>query len=343
MWHRQLGHCNTRTIIDMAHNKAVKGMPIDLSSLPPVCDSCILGKQTRSSVPKMQEEAKAASPLECIYVDLCGPQPVASRSGRLYSMNVIDDYSGYIWSLPLKRKLEASSILRGWHRAMENQSGHKLKILVTDNGKLVSHEMTKWCTEYGIEYQLTTPYTSVQNGHVERLHRTVLDHARSMRLACNAPSSLWDEFCATAAYLANLTASSSLDGKTPHKLWFGCTPSLSHLREIGCRAFFLIQTHNPKIFCRSKPCTLIDYTPHSKAYHLWDNTTGSIFNSFHVTFIEHLDSLPSDLLLGTTLQLDPNAPPSWEVPSPDQIILPSKDDTSFLYSILHPLHTHRPF
>lgn len=47
-WHRRLGHCNTRTIIDMAHDKVVKGMPIDLSFAPPKCDSCILRKQTQS-------------------------------------------------------------------------------------------------------------------------------------------------------------------------------------------------------------------------------------------------------------------------------------------------------
>ena len=52
-WHRRLGHCNTRTIIDMARNKIAKGMPIDLSSSPPKCNHCMLGKQTRSPVPKM--------------------------------------------------------------------------------------------------------------------------------------------------------------------------------------------------------------------------------------------------------------------------------------------------
>jgi len=60
------------------------------------------------------------------------------------------------------------------------------------------------------------------------------------------------------------------------------------------------------------PCILIGYTPHAKAYRLWDTTTGRIFNSYHVTFIEHLQSQPSDLLLGTTINLNPDAPPSWD-------------------------------
>ena len=108
----------------------------------------------------------------------------------------------------------------------------------------------------------------------------------------------------------------------------GSLPSLSHLWEIGCHAFALIQTHNPKNFQRSKPCTLIRYAPHSKAYRLWDNTTGNIFNSFYVTFVEHLNSLPSNLLPETTLLFDPDAPSSWEVPSPDQATLPAQQPTS---------------
>ena len=99
-------------------------------------------------------------------------------------------------------------------------------------------------------------------------------------------------------------------------MWFGQSPSLSHLCEIGCRAFALIQTYNPKIYQRSTPCMFIGYAPHSKAYHLWDNTIGTIFNSFHVTFIEHLDSQPSNLLPGTTMLFEPNAAPSWDAPGP---------------------------
>src|SRR5258707_1902603 len=165
-----------------------------------------------------------------------------------------------------------------------------------------------------------------------------------MQLACNVPAHLWDEFCTTAAYLTNLTMSYSANGTTPHKKWFGTVPSLSHLHEIGCRAFSLIQTHNLKLFRRSTPCTLIGYAPHSKAYCLWDNTTGVIFNSFDVTFVEHLDALPSNLLPGTTVTLDANAPPSWETPLPDLASLSLRSNPSEPYpgtpaSIL----SHAPF
>ena len=112
------------------------------------------------------------------------------------------------------------------------------------------------------------PYTFAQNGHAERLHYILLDKARAMKSACNALMDMWDEFCTTTAYLTNLTSSSANNSKTPSELWFGHKPSIAHLYKIGCRAYTLIPTHNPKIHHQSSPCILIGYIPHSKAYRL---------------------------------------------------------------------------
>ena len=270
--------------------------------------------------------------------------PVVSKYQNLYSMNLIDDYSSYVWSIPLARKSDTINVLRAWHRAVENQTNEKLKIIVTDNGELASQMMTTLCKLHGIEHQLTAPYTSAQNGRAERLHCTILGKARAMRLSCNAPAELWDEFCTTSAYLTNFTASSSNEGKTPYKLWFGDKPSLSHLREIGCRAFALIQTNNPKIFQRSTPCILIGYAPRSKAYRLWDITTGKVFNSFHVTFVEHLQAQPTDLLPGTTIQVDPDAPATWaDLPTaPTHTPPPNNPVNNPIPPLLPPIIIHPP-
>jgi Reverse transcriptase (RNA-dependent DNA polymerase) len=184
--------------------------------------------------------------------------------------------------------------------------------MITDNGELVSNVISDWCSSHGIDHQRTAPHTSLQNGRAERLHRTIMCRARTMRLACDAPPNMWDEFCATAAYLTNLTATSSLNGKTPFEFWHGRRPSLSHLQEIGCRAFALIHDQ-PKVFRRSLPCTLIGYAPHSKAYRLWDRSANKIFNSFHVSFIEHLDSTSFPLSPGELINpFSLNDPPTWD-------------------------------
>jgi transposase InsO family protein len=155
-------------------------MRIDLSSSSPRCNHCILGKQTRSSVPSQREGSKVTKPLERVFVDLCGPMPCCSRSNCLYLINLIDDFSSYIWSLPLRSKDEAASVLQLWHRAVENQSGHHLQILVSNNGELVSNSMQEWASLHGIDHQQTAPYTSAHNGRTECLHRTLLGKAHAM-------------------------------------------------------------------------------------------------------------------------------------------------------------------
>ena len=162
-------------------------MQADLSLAPQACDTCIRGKQMHQPVPKSREGQKADRRLGRVFVDLTGPQSVTACSGCLYIMNIIDDFSGYHWTRLLKTKAEASRALREWLLAVENQSSKKLCYLVTDNGELHSNEITQWCAERGIIHQFTAPHTSAQNGHVERLHRTLMNKARAMHLSCDAP------------------------------------------------------------------------------------------------------------------------------------------------------------
>ena len=138
-----------------------------------------------------------------------------------------------------------------------------------------------------------------------------------MRIACNAPGSLWDEFCLTTAYLTCLTAATANQGCTPYQLWFGRLPSLSHLREIRCNAYALHTPSPSKIYARSLPCILIGYAPHSKAYRLWDPVSSRIFNSYHVSFAEHLETSTIPFRPGTLLgTMTATTPPSWDVSGP---------------------------
>ena len=79
-------------------------------------------------------------------------------------MNLIDNFSGYVWSIPIRSKGDAFPALQIWHKAVTIQTTRVLQILVTDNGELVSNSMCTWCQTEGIDHQLTAPYTSAQNG-----------------------------------------------------------------------------------------------------------------------------------------------------------------------------------
>lgn len=119
-----------------------------------------------------------------------------------------------------------------------------------------------------------------------------MSHARTMRLASNLPPNCWDEFVVTSCYLSNRVSVKSQQGLTPFECWSGHKPNVSHLREIGCRAFVLIQSHNPKVNARSVECVLIGYSANSKAYRCYHHPTNKVFVSFHVSFIESHETVP---------------------------------------------------
>jgi hypothetical protein len=94
-WHCHLGHVNYQFILDMMNNSNIKGTSASTCQPPPKCDFCILGKQTTYYGPKERAQGdghKATRCLEKVWVDLAGPNDVASHTG---SLNIVDDYSNY--------------------------------------------------------------------------------------------------------------------------------------------------------------------------------------------------------------------------------------------------------
>jgi len=69
-------------------------MLTDLFTLPPVCQYCILRKQIKKLVPKMQQGGRSEKLLEVVYADLTGPEDVPSAARAKYIMNLIDNLSG---------------------------------------------------------------------------------------------------------------------------------------------------------------------------------------------------------------------------------------------------------
>ena len=147
-----------------------------------------------------------------------------------------------------------------------------------------------------------------------------------MCLSCNAPLNLWDEFILTSSYLSNLTTSKAANGRTPHELWFGICPSLTHLREIGCCAYVFINMANSKIAAKSVECMLVDYASNAKAYQCWHRESGQIVDSHHVTFVEHLHNQPC--VPRTGVPADPMPHVGEGVTAPISALLLAGDDNT---------------
>ncbi|CAD7066170.1 unnamed protein product [Tilletia caries] len=152
-------------------------------------------------------------------------------------MVIVDDFSRKAWGVVLSSKSQAFERLKEWTKQQEVQTEKKLKTLRSDGGgEFSSHAMQDWVLEQGITRQITAPYTSVQNGIVERINRTLQDRMRSMMLSAKALAEFWVLAFMAAIYQYNRTPSTAIGGALPETKWLGKPADLSMLRVWGCVA-----------------------------------------------------------------------------------------------------------
>lgn len=80
------------------------------------------------------EGHRATRRLEKVWVDLSGQHAVESCTGNLYIMDIVDDYTSFLWSIPLKCKDDAFSELKAWELALEKETGLQVGSYIMDNG-----------------------------------------------------------------------------------------------------------------------------------------------------------------------------------------------------------------
>jgi len=133
-WHKRLGHVNYVSIIEMADNWLATGMPTDLSTLPAICKSCVLSKQTKTLIPKVWEGGRVERIFEKVFSDITGLEGMRTPAGELYALNFVDDCSDKMWVYPLKNKSDTTTKFKEWKTIVEKETGLKVKTYCTDNG-----------------------------------------------------------------------------------------------------------------------------------------------------------------------------------------------------------------
>jgi len=95
---------------------------------------------------------------------------VPSNSSLQYYLVVLDDYSHYVWTFPLRRKSDVLHTLVSFHAFVQTQFGKPILAFQTDNGREFDNAAFRsFLAARGIVLRLTCPYTSQQNGRAERI------------------------------------------------------------------------------------------------------------------------------------------------------------------------------
>ena len=97
-----------------------------LSSLS--CESCLLGKHSRSSFPSSVSQ-RASSPFALVHSDIWGPSRVKSNLGFQYFVTFIDDFSRCTWLFLMKNRAKLFFIFQTFFNEIKNQFGVSIRIL----------------------------------------------------------------------------------------------------------------------------------------------------------------------------------------------------------------------
>ena len=103
----------------MADQKMVHGLP-EIKEENQLCDSCLVGKQTRHSFP-IATPYRSAKALELLHADLCGPISPATPAHNRYIFVIIDDCTRYMWTILLKEKSEAFDKFKDFKSLVEKE------------------------------------------------------------------------------------------------------------------------------------------------------------------------------------------------------------------------------
>lgn len=331
-WHRRYGHLGVKNLQLLARKDLVHGFDYNPSKNISFCQACVNGKLHKSSFPTSGGQ-RAREPLGLVHSDVCGKISTSSLGGSVYFLTFIDDLTRYTWVYMLKSKDQVFEKFKEWKALVENSSGHKVKILRSDNGgEYTSKEFTTYLKREGIRHQLTVPKTPEQNGIAERMNRTLVEAVRSMLSDAQLPKRFWAETLSTAVFLRNRSPTSAVQGKTPFEAWTNEKPNVNHLRVFGCLCFAHIpKDERKKLDAKSKRCILLGYGFETKGYRLYDVERERVFFSRNVVFDETRNgiekepqSIPSikvDVLSDSSAENSHDEEPSHaqpeEIPQPE--------------------------
>ena len=281
LWHQRLGHPAPAAVARLNKNNLLSCNNSGRS----LCHSCQLGKHAR--LPFTSSTSHTAAPFELVHCDVW-TSPVSSISGYSYYLVILDDFSHFCWTFPLRRKSDVHQTIVDFVAYVRTQFGLPVKCFQADNGtEFVNTATSTFLAAHGTLLRLSCPYTSAQNGKAERVLRTLNNSVRTLLLHASMPASYWAEALAVACYLLNRRPSSSIHSEIPYTRLYSAPPSYDHLRVFGCLCYPNLQaTSAHKLAPRSAACVFLGYPTAHKGYRCLDLSTRRIIISRHVVFDE---------------------------------------------------------
>ena len=192
--HHQMGHASIQVIRDLVAHGMVTGLRLEYTTTgkPFFCESCIYGKATQKSVPKIHEGEHATVFGGKIHSDLCGKTPVESRGGKNYIDTYIDDKTRLTNVYFLRD--EQPDAYKEYEAWVENHMGVRIHVLNTDRGgEYTGSDFAAYLKSRGTIQKLSIHDTHQESGVAECCNQTIVERVHALLHASGLPKNLWAE------------------------------------------------------------------------------------------------------------------------------------------------------
>jgi transposase InsO family protein len=229
-WHRRLGHPGSDALSSLSRSSF-----ISCNSTNDFCHACQLDKHIR--LPFSSSSSRAEKTFNLLHLDLW-TSPVISVFSSKYYLVILDDFTHYLWIFPLKQKSDTFTTLSNFFAYVATQFSYTIKAIQCDNGREFDNSSTRtFLLSKGAQLRMSCPYTSPQNGKVERIIHTINNVIRTLVIQASLPGRYWVEGLHTTVYLLNRLPTKTIGVACPHVALFGSAPLYEHLRIFGCACY----------------------------------------------------------------------------------------------------------
>jgi hypothetical protein len=279
-WHHRLGNPVPNVLSSLSRSSFISYN----STTHDFCHACQLGKHT---ILPFSSLSRADKTFDLMHLDLW-TYPVVSVSGSKHYLVIVDDFTYYLWTFPLKLKPNTFTISSNFFAYVATQFSCTIKVIQCDNGREFDNSSTRtFLLSKGPNYGCHFPTHPPQNGKVEHIIHSINNVIRMFLIQASPPRRYWVEGLHTIVYLQNRLPTKAISVACPHVAPFGSPPSYGHLRVFGCTCYPNISTTTPYVLSpRSTRCVFLGYFDDHKGYRCLDLSTNCLIISHHVVFDE---------------------------------------------------------
>jgi transposase InsO family protein len=159
----------------------------------------------------------------------------------------------------------------------QNEFNVKVKKIRSDNNtEFKNTQVEDFLDEEDIKHEFLAPYTPQQNGVAERKNLTLIEMVRTMLDEYKTSDRFWAEVNNMVCHATNHLYLHKVLKKTSYELLTGNKPNVSYFWVFGKCYILQKRSKSFKFAHKTYECFLLIYDSNSRAYRVFNVTTGCV-------------------------------------------------------------------